>query len=156
MDEQLALDGFYLSGSLRTMIDQQGRRANYSGGSAERIIYHTLRDKGYSIRRHHQLSAKSLHGGKITVDFMVTGIRQYPNGLIIESKWQDDLGSADEKMVFLVVNIKRNYTAPTIIVYGGGGARSGIIEYARGEVDGQKLIAVFSFEEFISWAIRNL
>ncbi len=156
MDAQLPFDGFYVTAPAKSGMDKQGQQANFSGSAAEEAILHILKTKGYSVRRRHKLSEKSLHGGRIFVDFMVGGIHRFPNGLIIESKWQDDQGSADEKIVFLIENIKRKYTAPTMIVYGGGGARAGIIDFARSQVDNQKLIAVLSFEEFLSWAIRNL
>jgi hypothetical protein len=73
-----------------------------------------------------------------------------------ESKWQEVQGTADEKLCYLVANIRSCYPCPAIVIAGGSGARPGAIKWLRSQVDGVKLYAVFHVEEFVSWCNRNL
>lgn len=135
--------------------DKQGQKAVKSGQQAEAVIYCTLKELGYAVERQY-LIGQSVYGGELRADFHVTRIPQFPKGLIIESKWQHSGGSVDEKYPYLIANIKQCYPCPTIIVCAGGGARPQAVEWLRNQADGDKLFAVFSFEEFLSWTIRNL
>ncbi len=74
----------------------------------------------------------------------------------MESKWQEIGGSVDEKFPYLVDNIYQLYPCPTIIVYGGKGAKRGAIDWLRRQADGTHLVAVLSLEEFLTWTLRNL
>jgi hypothetical protein len=56
------------------------------------------------------------------VDAVLDNAQDYPSGLIIECKWQESDGSADEKFNHLVDNIA-GASMPAIIVIGGHGAR---------------------------------
>lgn len=133
----------------------QGAQAVASGRAAEDLIYCLLKERGYSIRRQEAVGT-NIYGGQTRADFYIEGTPVFPNGLIIESKWQESMGSVDEKYPYLVENIKSCYPAPTIVVIGGAGIREGAEQWLRDQVDGDQLYAVFSMEEFLTWTIRNL
>ena len=53
-------------------------------------------------------------------DFLVLNKDLFPDGLVIECKWQQSAGSVDEKYPFLVVNIMKT-GVPTVVLIDGGG-----------------------------------
>lgn len=140
---------------VKRVAQQQGQRANMTGQRAEDTIFCILKEWGYTVERQYP-ACLGLHGGIVRVDFYIPNAPKYPGGFIIESKWQEQPGSVDEKFPFLIENIRTRYPAPTIIIYGGGGARDGMIDWLRRQVDGVKVIGAFSFEEFLAWANSNL
>lgn len=133
----------------------QGQQAVKSGRAAEATIYCILKERGYNVERQ-AFVGESIKGGEIKVDFLITGIAQFPDGLIIESKWQETPGTADEKLFGLALDIEQRYPCTTIVIVAGGGARPGIIKWMRNQPNGGRLYAVFDFEEFLVWVIRNL
>ena len=133
----------------------QGAQANSNGKNAEATIYCILKERGYDVRQQQTIGI-GLYNTPIRVDVMVMPCSRFPAGLIIESKWQETAGSADEKFPYLVINIKRFYPMPCIVVLDGDGYRDGAANYLRSEVDGKSLQHVFSFAEFLTWCNRNL
>ena len=131
-----------------------GSFANKTGSVAERIIACILAERGYKITRQVGIGT-SIYNHKIKCDFLISNVPGYPNGLIVESKWQDVGGSADEKFPYLVMNIKERYPCPTIVVIGGDGCKPGAVEWLVNQV-GDKLVAVHSIEEFVSYVNRQL
>lgn len=131
-----------------------GARANASGKAAEHILACILEYKGISINRQY-IAGKNIYGGKLQIDIFIRNLNDFPHGLAIESKWQDVKGTADEKLPYLVANIKQCYPCPAVIVVHGGGIRSGAVRWAKSQVD-NNLIAVYSLEEFMSWSLRKL
>ncbi len=131
-----------------------GSRANKSGRTAESILQHTLELQGFSVQSQYKIG-HNIYGGMLRIDLFVRNTLSFPNGLAIESKWQDVNGSADEKLPYLVQNIRQCYPCPTIVVLQGGGIRQGAIQWIKSQID-DKLIGVYSLEEFISWAMRQL
>jgi len=127
----------------------QGQKANATGREAEDIIGGVLMRKGCHVERQVDIGP-SIYDTPICADFRVFGLRQYPNGLIIECKWQSATGSVDEKFPYLVRNIKEVFPLPTIIVLSGGGYKPGAENWLRHQVDHQ-LVAVMNLEEFITW-----
>ena len=135
----------------------QGGRANQHGRTAETILESLLYDRAphAEIIRGAQLG-QTIYGRALVVDLYVCGLSNYPNGLAIESKWQELSGSIDEKFPYLVANIRTCYPCPAIVVFGGSGARPDALRWLKQQVDGMQLIAVLSLEEFITWCNRNL
>lgn len=131
-----------------------GIRANCSGRIAEKVLDCVLRQRGLEVKNQY-LAGKSIYGGELKIDLFVRGLIDFPKGLAIESKWQDVRGTADEKLPYLVANIQQCYPCPAVIVAHGGGIRPGAIKWVKSQIN-DKLIAVFSLEEFISWAMRSL
>jgi hypothetical protein len=154
---QGGLDGIGLNAEpcVKRVAQQQGARANMTGQRAEDTIFCILKEWGYTVYRQYP-ACIGIHGGQVYVDFFVTSAPGFPDGLIIESKWQERSGSVDEKLTFLERNIKARFPCPAIVICGGGGAREGMVEWMKNQVDGIKLIGVFSFEEFLTWANKNL
>lgn len=133
----------------------QGKRANSNGGFAENTIDSILRQKRYWPERQWYIG-KGIYDQDLRADFFVPDIPSFPGGLIIESKWQEVGGSADEKFPYLVLNIQTCYPCQTIVIAGGSGARVGALRWLRSQIDGTHLYNVFNIEEFMSWAMRNL
>lgn len=133
----------------------QGGRANSNGTSAENTIFDILARKGHTPERQRNIGF-GIYGTALRADIYLSTVRRYPDGLIIESKWQESLGSVDEKLPYLVENIRICYPCPTIIVVGGGGMRPLALAWLKRQADGTRLIAVFTLEEFLTWANRTL
>lgn len=129
----------------------QGRKAVRAGDTAEAFIYQMFRQR-YSVERQVEIG-HNIYGYPIRCDFVVRRLPGLADGLIIESKWQSAGGSVDEKYPFLVANIRRCYPHPTIILADGGGAKPGAIKWLKTQVDGHKLIGVFSLNELLNWII---
>jgi hypothetical protein len=131
-----------------------GSFANKTGRIAEGIIAHILSGRGYTITPQMWIGM-SIYNHKMKCDFLLSNVSGFPNGLIIESKWQDGGGSVDEKFPYLTINIKERYPCPTIVVLGGNGWKKGSILWLIEQID-EKLIGVYNIEEFISYVNRKL
>lgn len=154
-------------------------RAERTGSTAEATILGTLRGRGYQERLAVTLAASlqaplfgetppaklvvrqcpvgtSIYGTPLFADFVVYGVSAFPHGLAIESKWQHSQGSVDEKLPYLVQNIREGYDVPAVIVADGGGHRPEALRWLRGQVDGAQLRGVFSLVEFLTWANHTL
>lgn len=130
----------------------QGARANHSGRGAEDVIGHILTAKRWLFERQAPIG-RGIYNTPLRADFLVRGVPGYDSGLIIESKWQDTGGSVDEKYPYLVANVKECFPYPAMVVLHGNGCRPGASEWLRRQVGGN-LVAVYSMEEFMSWAFR--
>lgn len=154
---QQTLDGFNLPSNRREYgkTQTQGQQAVKSGADQEAQIEFALSRFDLSVERQ-KVVCTGIYGTEIRADFVIGPCRQFPNGLIVESKWQDATGSVDEKFPYLVENIRTRYPAPCIVVLDGNGYRPGAADWMRRQVDGRKLIGVFTFTEFRVWCNRNL
>lgn len=146
---------FLAQAPCRKVIGTQGKLAVHSGQTAESVIYCIIKERGYRVVRQARVG-KDIYGSDAVCDFLVYGVEGVEDGLIIECKWQGSAGSVDQKYPFLVETIVKCYPHPAVIVIGGGGYRQGAFEWLRKQADGQKLLAVYTFEEFISWVMQVL
>lgn len=135
-------------------MSPHGAQANRSGRGAEDVIAGILRAARCRFDRQATIG-HTIYGHELRVDFLVTNIHGFPDGLVIESKWQDQSGTADEKFPYLVENI-RALNIPAVVVLHGNGYRPGATRWLRLQVDGKHLIAVYSLEEFMSWMMRSV
>lgn len=133
-----------------------GDPANSSGKTFESVVSGLISGKGIDFTPQATLPVFSCFGKRVRVDVLIEPCDRVPAGLIIEAKWQDSTGSAEEKLPYLVMNIKNAYPYPTIIVIDGSGLTRGSIEWIKAQVDHDKLLHVFSIKEFISWCNREL
>lgn len=133
----------------------QGARANDSGKVAEDAIEATLDRCAIAYDREY-IACLGIYNTPIKVDFYLRPRGTYSAGLVIESKWQDVGGSVDEKLPYLVANIKACYPCPAVIVIDGTGFRPGAVLWLRQQADGERLIAVYSLAQFITWVNRTL
>jgi hypothetical protein len=136
-------------------VGTQGAKANRAGGTAEATIYCIFKERHYSVRRQVKIG-QGIYGTDLRADFLISGLPGFPDGLIIESKWQASTGSVDEKFPYVVSNIRAGkYPCPVIVVLDGGGYKDGAEQWLRSQVDGYKFYAVFSFAELIKWVIES-
>lgn len=133
----------------------QGARASRNGRTAEHVIADILTRHAVAYQRQHPIGT-GIYGTPIRADFYLPTLIGFPDGLVIESKWQDVGGSADEKLPYLVANIIERYPCPTIVVIDGGGFRAGALAWLRTKVDGVRLYAVYSLTQFMSWTNRSM
>ena len=133
------------------MIFQGTNRASRNGRYAEDAIADLLARRRIQFERQRKVG-KSIYGKPVRADFYLPAADR-----CVEVKWQQIGGSADEKFAFLYLNAMRGtYPCPLIVVAAGGGARSCAVDWLRGQVDGDHLAAVYTFEEFMTWANRSL
>lgn len=145
----------------------QGGRAVRTGNALERVVLHALDDNKYTFIPHRQFLAAcclpqplytrqinacdSVYGTQVFADFMLYHPQKWPNKLIIECKWQQSSGSVDEKYPYNVLNIREQYPCPAIILLDGEGYKAGAAAWLRRQVDGVKLLHVFSMVQFQTW-----
>ena len=144
--------------------------ANHNGNQLERFIEDRLIEKGYTFVQRERFRAacyldqpfysrqffvgKSIYDTDSYCDFILFHPIKWPDSLIIESKWQQSVGSVDEKYVYTVTNIKERYPFKTILLLDGGGYKSKAEKWIRDQVD-QQLIHVFNMAEFQKWANKE-
>ena len=96
---------------------------------------------------------KNIYKTKQIVDFIITRADDTP--LVIQAKWQQSKGSVDEKLPFLVINLKEESPFDSLIIIDGGGYRSDAVTWMKEQID-NKLLGVFSFSEFMIWSNNEL
>lgn len=145
-----------MSNEQRAMSDENGGRiANRNGRSAEDMIADWLLRKGVRFVRQKHVGS-TIYRTRLKTDVYIEPYQRFPAGLAIESKWQDSTGSADEKFPYLVANIRAGaFPCPVVVVVAGGAARIGAFQWLRAQQD-DRLIHVFTTEEFMAWTNRSL
>lgn len=145
----------------------QGGRAVRTGNALERVVKNALDDNKYTFVPSRKFLAacclpqplytsqinigKSIYNTSLISDFMLYHPEKWPDRLVIECKWQQSSGSVDEKYPYNVLNIREIYPCPAIILLDGEGYKTGAAEWLRAQVDGKKLLAVFSMVQFQTW-----
>jgi len=122
-----------------------GAKANYNGQHLEAAVACMLEITGHTFRTQEKLPIPGLFGEGITCDFVVN------DSLIIECKWQQKTGTTQQKLPYLVENIKNSYPLPTIIIIDGPGFTLGAIKWLQAAVDNDRLLAVYSLNEAMAW-----
>jgi hypothetical protein len=97
---------------------------------------------------------RNLYSAKFKSDLFVYDTQHWPNGLLIECKYQALGGSVDEKYVFTVLSLK-NLPPPSAMVLTGGGARNCAISWIRGQ-ETPKFKFFGSSEQFSNWIHKKL
>ena len=91
---------------------------------------------------------KSIYDTARKCDFLIMNQDKFPDGLIIECKWQQSAGSVDEKYPFTLFNIFK-IGVPTIILLDSGGYKESAMQWLKDQVDPNRgLIGVYSMSEF--------
>lgn len=145
-----------LNGSAQRILSRRlspGARAGTSGAIGEAVVEAILDKLDIPFEDQVRLE-ESIYGHPFKVDFEIPRGVLARSPVIIEVKWQSTTGSADEKLPYLVQNIKFHYPWPAVIVYGGTGWRPGAIAWLRMQRDGHRLLAVLNVDEFVDWASR--
>lgn len=133
-----------------------GRRANQAGRAAEECIAQMLTYHGIVYTRQARVGL-SVFEGDLCVDFLVHNLVEHPDGLVIESRWQDVRGSAQEKLLYIIENIRASaYGHSLLLVLNGGGFTAGARTYLRQQIDGDYLVDVVDFAGLLSWLQRKV
>lgn len=144
--------------------------ANYTGSVLEKFVGDRLVERGYQFVDRTKFKAAmyleqpiystqvdigaSIYGTKRKCDFIIYHPELWPEGLVIECKWQQIGGSVDEKFPFTVHNIKEQSPYRTVLLLGGGGYKRSAEEWVRNQVD-DKLLHVFNMSQFQSWVNKG-
>lgn len=129
-------------------------KANRTGQTLEHQVERLIMDRGYIWLPQNRIEAakilkqpfythqfpisKSLYEGKNTrADFILLHPEKHPDFLIIECKWQQGGGTTEEKLPYLVLNIKQNYPYETMVVIDGGGHTKGAIKWIHKQQGGR-------------------
>jgi len=140
------------------------RRPEQNGQDAQHAILDALMRAGADVVTQFPLCL-SVYGTQLYVDFFIRNAAAYPDGFVIESKWQESNGTADEKFPYLVANIREQFPCPAIVIAAGRGARlgghggreegarAGAITWMKRHIN-DKLLAVLTFEELLVWLRR--
>lgn len=137
-----------------SVVQQQGQQATRNGRLAEDVIADTLTRRGLRFARQKRIG-KGIFETDLVADFYIPEIPRIGQ-LAIESKWQQVGGSAEEKLCYLVENIRHCYPCPVIVIIDGGGFRAGAIRWLRSQADGDQFVAVFNLVEFLTWCNQTL
>lgn len=148
-----------------------GTRANETGNSLQTFVLHKLKEKGYQqvdkkhfkALRYMEQSiftpqfplCKGIYDNDVKCDFILYHPTKQKDCLVIECKWQEKSGSVDEKFPYLVQNIKEKFPHATIIILDGGGYKKEAEAWLKKQVDGKKLVHVFTMSEFQKWSNGN-
>jgi len=144
-----------------------GGQANNTGNALESFVGGILQRKGYVEFWDHKdqifVNRKTVGGKQYAeqvpcgmsiydsprkCDFLVLNKDKFPDGLIIECKWQESAGSVDEKYPFAVFNILK-IGVPTIILLDGGGYKKTAMAWLKSQATGTTaLIGVYNMAEF--------
>lgn len=149
------------------MVKSQGAQANYTGNRLERFIEHSLVDCGFakvpdkmaftnsmdSFTKPSYASqvniGHTIYGTDLICDFLLFHPQKWPEGLVIEAKWQQVGGTVDEKYPYFVMNIWSSEFA-TVFVLDGGGYRPGAEQWIR-SMQRENLLHIFNMAEFQTW-----
>lgn len=98
--------------------------------------------------------SRDIYGKVRRCDLLVYNNNVWPDGLVIQCKWQASSGSVEEKYPFEVLNIQKD-DYPTIIVLDGGGYSKGAEGWLKGQAGKNRLLHVFSFGELQKFASKG-
>lgn len=153
--------------SLSGTTPTSGAFANKTGNRLERFVQDTLNSYGYAEFWDHKdqifenrkaVGGKqyakqvpcgmSIYETKRKCDFLVLNKEKFPEGLIIECKWQQSNGSVDEKYPFTVFNVFK-IGVPTVILIDGDGYKPAALKWLKGQAGTERaLIGVYTMSEF--------
>lgn len=153
------------------MVTSGGTQANYTGNALEQYVEHRLVQAGYVRVKPQQfrpgvylgqpIYARRFHAGTsiyntpIFADFTIFHPAKWPDCLIIEAKWQQVVGSVDEKYPYLVLNIQYRYCYSSILLLDGGGYKKGAESWIRSQAGNGNLLHVFNMAQFQTWANKG-
>ncbi|WP_318387508.1 PD-(D/E)XK nuclease superfamily protein [Microbacterium maritypicum] len=144
-------------------------RANRSGKLLENAVAYTLDTYNY-LRvagwLHHAARSlvqriytpqywigQDIYGRRRRVDFLAYHPQNWPDGLLIQCKWQASSGSVDEKFPFEALSIDYS-EIPALIVLDGGGYSAGAEQWLKqySQSPNTKLVDVVNLGAFQNFA----
>lgn len=151
-------------------METGGTTANRTGTSLETFIENKLTEKGYKYIEKKKFRpaiyleqpiyskqfyiCKSIYKTNIYCDFIIFHPKKHKECLIIESKWQQSIGTVDEKFPYLTLNVQTTYPHKTIILLDGGGYKEGAEQWIRSQV-GNNLLNVYNMSQFQTWVNKG-
>lgn len=144
-----------------------GTKANRTGNRLERFVEQTLQEYGYAAIINDKKGAfanrksigdkrymtqvpvgPTIYESRRKSDFLIIDKDRFPDGLIIECKWQQAAGSVNEKYPFLLLNIQRT-GIPTIVLLDGDGYKPAARRWLADQVRPDSLLrGVWNMGEF--------
>jgi hypothetical protein len=88
-----------------------------------------------------------LYGQKIRVDFLC--VRASGESVAFEVKFQESSGSADQKLVYAVAQIKRCHKTPTYLLLAGNGWGKGSLNWAKNQPLTSEFLGVLTMDDFL-------
>ncbi len=144
--------------------------ANYTGSTLEKFIHDRLIERKYQFIPRDKFKAalyleqpiytRQFHIGSgiyetpMYCDFILYHPQKWKECLIIESKWQQSVGTVDEKFPYFVLNIQQRYPHRTVVLLDGGGYKKQAEAWLRKQV-GNNLLHVFNMGEFQKWCNKG-
>jgi len=152
--------------NLSSETTNSGKRAQRTGNRLESFVERALQDYGYKEFWDHKeqvfanrktvggkqyakhvIVGKTIYDTKRICDFLIINNAKFPEGLIIECKWQQIGGSVDEKYPFLLYNIIKT-GVPTIVLLDGGGYKPAAMQWLKDQANPMRaLMAVYNMSE---------
>ena len=147
----------------------EGTRANRSGFRLEAWVQDELEGAGYVLVASEAILSgnvnspcfskqcvigNSIYGTSRRADFVLHHPELWPDGLVIQCKWQASAGSVDEKYPYEVACIN-HLSFPAIIVLAGDGYKVGAKEWLRAQAGCGNLKHVFDMGEFARFCSRG-
>lgn len=134
-----------------------GGTATRNGRRLEEHVEQVLRSAGWAFKRQVVIGV-SIYGHPLKVDVDVDPRAGFPGGLVIECKWQQSAGSADEKFPYVVENIRSGQfgSRRVVVVIASTGFKAGAVRWLRlQQLAEPRLAGVFNLEEFMAWVARQ-
>jgi len=98
---------------------------------------------------------QSLYGLPLLVDFAIWHPQKYPQGFLIQVKYQETSGSVDEKFPFLVLSLLQT-GIPTLLLLLGDGAKREAIAWCLAQQTPGGLTVMTQWETFIEALNRGM
>jgi hypothetical protein len=126
---------------------------------AERVIADTLKIDNYRFEKEYNTGVDNALYEPLYVDFFVRDIAGFPEGLSIDiAVWELPLNySNDSTMNLIIANIKERYPFPAILIVPDSGylLKPRHIDFLKKNIDGRKLLGVYTLDEFVLWWQRH-
>lgn len=120
-------------------------RANFNGKNFEDLISTFLIEKNINFQKEYLSTNMGIYNTKLRFDFYLPDL-----DIVIEAKFQNSPGTVDEKYPYLFENMK-SINKKVLIVYGGGKARPGAINWLKNKCMEDDQIELFTFYEMCNY-----
>jgi hypothetical protein len=132
---------------LETSLNSHGYQKVNAGKRDVGFLLTQKWEKSYALEVN---VGKSPYGTMRKCDCVILDSQIFQNGLVIECKWQQEKGSVDEKLPYLVLSIEIS-KYPSIILIDGDGWKMGAITWLKKETKKRSFLrGVYCLSEFVA------
>lgn len=124
-----------------------GKEANKSGSLFEYVVKAALEHCRIKFNPYWKTGVYDDFGVEITPDFFLPNIVGYDRGIYLECRRQRTSGSASDKCMKLLHNIRFCYDRPTIVIFDGRALDGMRVHFA--DYVGHQLAGAYDLSEFI-------